>query len=284
MRTGGARRGCRAVCAAVVSAPLAYALLTVVTVATMLWGWGFLAIYRRPLTRVTASRWIYENVPEGSVVANEHWDDPLPFSIDGKIGFKPSGGYYGLTQANGGSDGQMEKYGEDTPEKREAALPWLNEADYLVLSRNRLWGSIPRLPMRLPDDHRVLPAAVRGQAGLRAGGATSPRSRPSSASSSTTRAPKRRSASTITRRCASSSKTPEYSEALVRSYFDQIDLENTIQMWPKQVSEAPTALLLTPEEDAAPAGRRHLVRDLRPDDSLVNRSPVVSVLVWLLWC
>ena len=58
-------------------------------------------------------------------------------------------------------------------------------------------------------------------------------------------------------------KTPAYSEALARSYFDQIDLENTIQMWPKQVSQAPTALHAVRGRGGAAAGRRHLVADLR---------------------
>ena len=129
---------------------VAYALMAAVVIATMLWGWGFLAIYRRPLTRLEASKWIYANVPEGSVVANEHWDDGLPFSLDGKISFKPAGAYYGLTQDDGSRDGQIENYGEDTPEKREAIYRWLNDADILVISSNRLWGSIPRLPMRFP--------------------------------------------------------------------------------------------------------------------------------------
>src|SRR5690606_16969221 len=72
------------------TAALGYSLIALVTIGTILWGWGFLAIYRRPLTRITATRWIYANIPEGSVIANEHWDDPLPFSIDGKMSFKPS--------------------------------------------------------------------------------------------------------------------------------------------------------------------------------------------------
>ena len=120
---------------------VAYALLAVITIATMLWGWGFLAIYRRPLSRVTASRWIYENIPEGSVIANEHWDDGLPFSIDGKIAFKPSGWYFGLTDPNTGKrEGQIENYGEDTPEKRVRLYGWLNDADCIAMSSNRLWA------------------------------------------------------------------------------------------------------------------------------------------------
>ena len=122
---------------------------------TLLWGWGFLAIYRRPLTRITASKWIYANVPQGSVVANEHWDDGLPFSIDGKMSFRPSGTYYGLTPS---SDGQMQMYGEDTPEKREQLYQWLNEADYIVAVQQPALGLHPAAADALPDDHRVLQA------------------------------------------------------------------------------------------------------------------------------
>ena len=75
-------------------------------------------------------------------------------------------------------------------------------------------------------------------------------------------------------------KTPAYSEALARSYFDPIDLENAIMMWPKQVNAAPTALMLH-SRGGATAGRRHLVADLRRGRPL-NRSQVLSVLIWLL--
>jgi len=76
-------------------------------------------------------------------------------------------------------------------------------------------------------------------------------------------------------------KTADYSEATVRSYFDPIDLENTLMMWPKQVSQAPTALYLTPEEAAQQqaGGTWSAMFDLA---SLVNRSQVVAVIVWLL--
>ena len=43
----------------------AYALLVGVTVLTMLWGWGFLAIYRRPLSRITASQLDLRQRPGG---------------------------------------------------------------------------------------------------------------------------------------------------------------------------------------------------------------------------
>ena len=48
---------------------------------TFLWAFAFTRIYARPHSRVQASYWIYENVPRGSVIANEHWDDGLPLTF-----------------------------------------------------------------------------------------------------------------------------------------------------------------------------------------------------------
>jgi YYY domain-containing protein len=256
---------------------LAYALLAGVTIFTMLWGWGFLAIYRRPLSRITASRWIYANVPEGSVVANEHWDDALPFSIDGRMSFKPSGTYYGLASS---SDGQMQMYAEDTPEKREQLYRWLDEADYIVQSSNRLWGSIPRLPMRYPMSTAYYKLLEEGKLGFELAARFT--SFPTilgipfddtwaEEAFSVYDHPEVR----IYR------KTPAYSEALARSYFDTIDLENTIMMWPKQVSQAPTALMLTKAEAALQqAGGTWSA--LFDENAAQNRSPLLSVLLWLL--
>ncbi len=77
------------------------------------------------------------------------------------------------------------------------------------------------------------------------------------------------------------SKTPAYSEALARSYFDKIDLENTIMMWPKQVSAAPTALMLSAEE-AARQQAGGTWSQMFDEDAPQNRSQLLSVLVWLL--
>jgi YYY domain-containing protein len=259
----------------------AYALIALVAIATILWGWGFLAIYRRPLTRVTATKWIYDNIPEGAVVANEHWDDPLPFSMDGNLSFKPGGMYYGLTDpSTGRREGQITNYDEDTPEKREKLIGWLNEADVLVLSSNRLWGSIPRLPLRYPMTTEYYKLLFEGKLGFELAGRFTSFPTIFGVHFDDTTAEEAFSVYDhpevrIYR------KTPAYSEELVRSYFDKIDLENTIQYWPKQVSEAPTALYMTAAEAArqAAGGTWSAIFDM---DSIVNRSPVVSALVWLV--
>lgn len=78
---------------------------------------------------------------EGSYVANEgDWDDGLPLRLDGYDGF---GGIYkpGLN---------FNMYTDDNPEKLERFLSILDQTDYIFISSNRQWGSLPRLPERFP--------------------------------------------------------------------------------------------------------------------------------------
>lgn len=264
----------------VILKPAAYVLLAAVTIFTMLWGWGFLAIYRRPLSRITASEWMYDNIPDGSVVANEHWDDPLPSGIDGKTGFKPSGYYYGLTDPNTGRrEGQIENYGEDTVQKRERLYQWLNEADVIVMSSNRLWGSIPRLPMRYPMTTLYYQLMAEEKLGFELAARFTSFPTIFGIQIDDTGAEEAFSVYDhpevrIYR------KTAAYSEALARSYFDPINLEQVIMMWPKQVTQAPTALYMTAEE-AATQQSGGTWSQIFNESAAVNRSQVLAVLAWL---
>lgn len=135
------------------------AVVTVV-LGTVAWGSGFYSIYTRPHTRIAASSWIYANVPNRSVVANEHWDWGLPLRIEGQDGFRATGigpTFTGLT---------MEHYNEDTPEKRAQLIAWLDQSDYLFLASNRLYGSIPRLPERYPMATEYYRALFGGELGF----------------------------------------------------------------------------------------------------------------------
>src|SRR3989344_7773162 len=44
----------------------------------LLWTVTFIHIYTKPNTRVTATEWIHRNIPAGSTLSIEHWDDSLP--------------------------------------------------------------------------------------------------------------------------------------------------------------------------------------------------------------
>lgn len=128
---------------------------------TFLWSLAFTSVYRRPHTRIAASRWIFQNIPTGSVLATEHWDWAPPLRVDGK---DPFGGMYrGLSTS---SDGTLQLYHDDTPQKREDLLNWLDEADYIIVGSNRLYASIVRLPTRYPLTVAYYRALFSGELGF----------------------------------------------------------------------------------------------------------------------
>jgi hypothetical protein len=77
----------------------------------------------------------------GTAPANESsWDDGLPLRIDG---FDPYGGIYqsGLN---------FEMYWADNQEKYERFVTTLDQADYVLISSSRQWGTTSRVPERYP--------------------------------------------------------------------------------------------------------------------------------------
>jgi YYY domain-containing protein len=96
-----------------------------------------------------------------TIMANEHWDDGLPLSIAGRNAF---GSYYDGLKTS--SDGQMQNYAEDEPSKLNNMLNWLDEVDYLNISSNRLYASIPRLPWRFPLTTEYYRSLFSGELGF----------------------------------------------------------------------------------------------------------------------
>jgi YYY domain-containing protein len=56
-------------------------LVALVALPTFLWALAFTGIYRQPMTRVAASRWIYENVPTGATLLYETTEGPAELQI-----------------------------------------------------------------------------------------------------------------------------------------------------------------------------------------------------------
>ena len=108
---------------------------------SLLYSLAFVSIYSRPHSRLQASEWIYRNLSPGSTLALEHWDDDLP------LGTAVSGEPRSISEYRTVT---MALYEPDDEAKYQEIVDNLREVDYIILSSNRLYGSIPRLPQRYP--------------------------------------------------------------------------------------------------------------------------------------
>jgi len=106
---------------------------------TIIYPIAFISIYSHPHTRVQASEWIYQNIPEGSYKSDEHWDDALPLSL-------PTPGY--IHEKYQGLEFPL--YWPDNKEKWEKLSQNLAKVDYIILTSNRLYGSIMTYPKKYP--------------------------------------------------------------------------------------------------------------------------------------
>lgn len=102
----------------------------------IIWPIAFFSIYTRPHSRVQASEWIYQNIPVGFRLGVEHWDDGLPLSLDSKR----NNSLYQFEE--------LPMFIQDSDEKWKILAEKLQKIDYLVLSSNRVYGSVPKLPDR----------------------------------------------------------------------------------------------------------------------------------------
>ena len=140
------------------SRPLVLSIVGVMAGGTLIYAIAFSSIYSRMNSRIQASRWMYQNLPQGSTLANEHWDDWLPIGgLDGNASYGDQGMFKSVEMAN---------YEDDNPDKLNKMVENLTQADYIVLSSNRLYDSIPRLPMRYPMTSRYYNLLFSGKLGF----------------------------------------------------------------------------------------------------------------------
>lgn len=92
---------------------------------------SFISIYFKDHPRVSASNWIYQNIPIASTLATEYWDDSLPLFIS-SINYPERFNYQSLAVAD-----------VDSPEKITKLKDQLDHSDYLILSSNRFYLPIP---------------------------------------------------------------------------------------------------------------------------------------------
>ena len=113
-------------------------VVTAATVAATLAGlMAFLAIYTRPHTVVSASKWFYDHVPSGTRIATQHWEEGFPFPLPNH----DPGQYPNV---------QLPYYEPDTPAKLAGISAELANADYLVFPTKRVYGSVTRAIAKFP--------------------------------------------------------------------------------------------------------------------------------------
>ncbi|MEX1018795.1 MAG: DUF2298 domain-containing protein, partial [Litorilinea sp.] len=135
-------------------------LAVLTLLASVYWSVAYVnGVYGREHTWITASRWIYANVPSGSAILWELWDDPLPVRA---LPDDP--------QTNLGSAGLRNidwgPYEEDTAEKYAILRERLREADYVAYSSKRIYGSVDNLPQRYPMTLRYYAGMWDGSLGF----------------------------------------------------------------------------------------------------------------------
>ncbi len=106
-----------------------------VLLVTALLGAAQLGVYTQPHPYVRASAWLVSHLPAGSVIANEHWDDPLPQG-------ERAGQYPRV---------KLPVMEAESPEKLAALDAALAQVQAVVLATPRGYGVIGRMGMRFPQ-------------------------------------------------------------------------------------------------------------------------------------
>jgi len=116
---------------------IAKTLLILCFIFHFLWAYAFSRIYAQTNPRIEASHWMNAAIPQGTITTTEHWDDGLPLCLPDY----PCGRFIQL---------ELPLYNSDTEEKWNTIDAKLASAQYIVLSSNRLYGSIPAVSDRYP--------------------------------------------------------------------------------------------------------------------------------------
>ena len=104
-------------------------LIAVIFSLISLWTLAFVNIYASRPTRILASEWINNNVPVGSTIAVEHWDDRVPVNDSTRYNYV-----------------EMTLYDRPDNETKWTILnEKLKRANYIVIASNRLYVPLQRL-------------------------------------------------------------------------------------------------------------------------------------------
>ncbi|RLT33165.1 MAG: hypothetical protein DWI54_00215 [Chloroflexi bacterium] len=133
----------------------------VVVTGALAWGFAFSRMYTEEHSRVAASRWIYTNIPPGSGISAESWDDGLPLGLDGRSADEFKGYAFPVY----GEDEKNKWYGNGNPDEL-GMLDQIDKVDYIIMSSNRVYDTAGRLVMRYPALINYYKALADGSLGF----------------------------------------------------------------------------------------------------------------------
>ena len=117
---------------------------------------SFISVYSQLHSRIQASAWVYKNIPPGSKISGEHWDDFIPMSL-------PTPGFIHEKYPSI----EFPLYNPDTVEKWKDMNERLKKVDYIILTSNRLYGSITTVSEKYPITNRYYQALFDGSLGFK---------------------------------------------------------------------------------------------------------------------
>ncbi len=119
---------------------------------SLIWALAFFNIYLQTSSRISASQWVYQNIPSGSKILGEHWDDGLPVSLKDQT---PA--IYQISQ--------LTIYEPDNEDKINYYAQELSQADYIIINSRRLYGTLMFLPEKYPLTSKYYQLLFNGQLG-----------------------------------------------------------------------------------------------------------------------
>jgi YYY domain-containing protein len=130
-------------------------LTKAVSLGVLAYAVAFLTIYSRPFALRQAAEWVYENVPAGSKILSQDWDEGFPFPL-----------------AERGNPDRFRVvnfpfYDADSPEKMTRLAGELSSSDFVALQTKRLYGATTRNAKAFPLTSRAFSLLFNGELGYR---------------------------------------------------------------------------------------------------------------------
>ncbi|MDO9546399.1 MAG: DUF2298 domain-containing protein [Pelolinea sp.] len=227
----------------------------------------------------------------GSKTAKEtDWDDTLPLFM---YGFNPFDNYSGVYQ----SDLNFQMYWDDNEEKFSRFTSILDQADYIIFSSNRQWGSVTQAPEKYPlstyfyseligcnlaDVQKCYiqaePAALDGNLGFKLEEVFKSEHNVFGLEINTQFAEEAFSVYDHPK-VFIFEKTDEFSYLKAVEKLSNIDLKSALNISPQDIEKRP-GLLVLPDEIIKQQEYSGTWSELFSYESIQNKNPLVTVIIW----